>query len=95
LFNVDSLSIDNELEPKFLKKKRFRDNNENDLLNEYMENDKAENNGQENHKNRGRKPKNKECYKEHNRMTANNIIKKIKSEIFKYMILFINNIIGQ
>ena len=38
--------------------------------------------------------KKKECYKEHNRMTANNIIKKIKSEIFKYMILFINNIIG-
>ena len=27
--------------------------------------------------------KKKECYKEHNRMTANNIIKKIKSEIFK------------
>ena len=59
MFDVDSLLIDSELEPKFLKKKRFRDDNENDLLNEYMENDKVENNGQENHKNRGRKPKKK------------------------------------
>jgi len=95
LFDVDSFLIDSKLESKFLKKKRLRDDNdnENDFLNEFKENEKAENNGQEDRQKRGRKPAKKECYKEHDKMAADNIIKKIKAEFFKYMVLFINNII--
>ena len=95
LFDVDSFLIDSKLESKFLKKKRLRDDNdnENDFLNEFKENEKAENNGQEDRQKRGRKPAKKECYKEHDKMEADNIIKKIKAEFFKYMVLFINNII--
>jgi hypothetical protein len=90
--DVNSMFIkDEKLESKFLNKKRLKDDNEDKFLNEFMENEKNE---QDNHKKRGRKPKNKECYKEHDRMAADNIIKKIKAEFFKYMILFINNIIG-
>ena len=95
LFDVDSFLIDSKLESKFLKKKRLRDDNdnENDFLNEFKENEKAENNGQEDRQKRGRKPGKKEYYKEHDKMAADNIIKKIKAEFFKYMVLFINNII--
>ena len=86
---------DEKLESKFLNKKRSRDDNsEENFLNELMENDKVEKNEQENRKKRGRKPKNKNNYKEHDRMAADNTVKKIKAEFFKYMILFINNIIG-
>ena len=57
LFEVNNMFIDKKLESKFLKKKRFRDDNEDNFLNEFMENEKIENNEQENHKKRGRKSK--------------------------------------
>ena len=96
-FDINSMfTKDEKLESKFLNKKRSRDddNSEENFLNELMENDKVEKNEQENRKKRGRKPKNKNNYKEHDRMAADNTVKKIKAEFFKYMILFINNIIG-
>ena len=95
-FDINSMfTKDEKLESKFLNKKRSRDDNsEENFLNELMENDKVEKNEQENRKKRGRKPKNKNNYKEHDRMAADNTVKKIKAEFFKYMILFINNIIG-
>ena len=57
LFDVNNMFIDKKLESTFLKKKRFRDDNEDNFLNEFMENEKIENNEQENHKKRGRKSK--------------------------------------
>ena len=95
-FDINSMfTKDEKLESKFLNKKRSRDDNsEENFLNELMENDKVEKNEQENRIKRGRKPKNKNSYKEHDRMAADNTVKKIKAEFFKYMILFINNIIG-
>jgi len=94
-FDADSMLIkDEKFESQFLNKKRFRDDNEDNFYNEFMENEKVENNGQVNRKKRGRKSENKNVYKEHNKMTGDNIIKKIKAEFFKYMILFINNIIA-
>jgi hypothetical protein len=93
--DVDSMFIKIEkLESKFLNKKRHSDDNESNFLNEFMENEKNKSNEQKNYKKRGRKPINKEGIKEHDRMAADNIIKKIKTEFFKYMILFINNIIS-
>jgi hypothetical protein len=94
LFDVNNMFIDKKLESKFINKKRFRDINEDNFLNEFMENEKIENNEQEGHKKRGRKPKKIKGYKVHDKMTSDNIIKKIKAEFFKYMVLFINNIIG-
>ena len=95
LFDTNKMFIkDEKFELQFLKKKRFRDDKEDNFLNEFMENEKVENNGQENRKKRGRKTINKKGYKEHDRMAADNIIKKIKTEFFKYIVLFINNIIS-
>ena len=48
-----------------------------------MKNEKIENNEQERHKKRGRKPKKIKGYKVHYKMTSDNIIKKIKAEFFK------------
>jgi hypothetical protein len=93
-FDINSLFIDKKLESKFINKKRFIDINEDNFLNEFMENEKIENNEQESHKKRGRKPKKIKGYKVHDKMTSDNIIKKIKNDFFKYMVLFINNIIG-
>ena len=93
LFDVNNMFIDKKLESTFLKKKRFRDDNEDNFF-EFMENEKIENNEQESLKKRGRKSKRIKGYKVHDKMTSDNIIKKIKTEFFKYMILFINNIIG-
>jgi len=86
--------IDRKLESKFINKKRFRDDNEDNFLNEFMENEKIENNEQESHKKRGRKSKKIKGYKVHDKVTSEKIINKIKTEFFKYMILFINKIIG-
>ena len=94
LFDVNNMFIDKKLESQFINKKRFRDINEDNFLNEFMENEKIENNKQESHKKRGRKPEKIKGYKVHDKMTSDNIIKKIKDEFFKYMVLFINNIIG-
>ena len=92
LFDANNMFFkDEKLESTFLNKKRFRDDNEDNFLNESMENEKVKKNKRKNHKKRGRKPENKECYKEHDRMIADNITKKIKAEFFKYMVLFINN----
>ena len=94
-FDVDIMFIkDDKIESQFLNKKRFREDNEDNFYNEFIENENIENNGQLNRKKRGRKSEKKNVYKEHNKMTGDNIIKKIKAEFFKYMILFINNIIG-
>jgi len=40
-------------------------------------------------------PKIKKVIKKHDRMTTDNIIKKIKAEFLKFMILFINNVIAK
>ena len=94
--DVDSMFTKVEkLESKFLNKKRHSDDNEYNFLNEFMENKKNKSNEQKNYNKRGRKSKNNISYKEHDRMAADNIIKKIKTEFFKYMILFINNIISR
>jgi hypothetical protein len=93
--DVDSMFTKVEkLESKFLNKKRHSDDNEYNCLNELMENEKNKSNEQKNYNKRGRKPKNKISYKEHDKLASDNIIKKIKTEFFKYIVLFINNIIS-
>ena len=93
--DVDSMFTKVEkLESKFLNKKRHSDDNEYHCLNELMENEKNKSNEQKNYNKRGRKPKNKISYKEHDKLASDNIIKKIKTEFFKYIVLFINNIIS-
>ena len=93
--DVDSMFTKVEkLESKFLNKKRHSDGNEYNCLNELMENEKNKSNEQKNYNKRGRKPKNKISYKEHDKLASDNIIKKIKTEFFKYIVLFINNIIS-
>jgi hypothetical protein len=83
-----------KLESKFLNKKRHSDDNEYNCLNELLENEKNKSNEQKNYNKRGRKPKNIISYKEHDKFASDNIIKKIKTEFFKYIVLFINNIIS-
>ena len=93
--DVDSMFTKVEkLESKFLNKKRHSDNNEYNCLNELLENEKNKSNEQKNYNKRGRKPKNIISYKEHDKLASDNIIKKIKTEFFKYIVLFINNIIS-
>ena len=50
LFDANNMFIDRKLESKFINKKRFRDDNEDNFLNEFMENEKIENNEQESYK---------------------------------------------
>ena len=45
-------------------------------------------------KKRGRKPKNEEGQRKHNKSSPDNIIKKIKANLFKYCKLFLNNVLS-
>ena len=46
-------------------------------------------------KKRGRKPKNEGGQGKHNKMSSDNIIKKIKGKLFKYCFLFLNNVLSE
>jgi len=90
---VNKKFIKNEqLEELYLNKKRYRDYTDDEYINGFLKNENIQNCEQPNKIKRGRKPKNEDG-EEHNRMTSDNIIKKIKAEIFKYLTQFLNNII--
>ena len=93
-FDVNNIFIkDEKLEEPYLNKKRKRDSDFIDSdLNKMFEKEKLQNYGQENKTKRGRKAKDGFGWV-HGRMSPDNIIKKIKAEFFKYMILFLNAII--
>ena len=93
-FDVDNIFIrDERLESLYLSKKRFRDYTEDDYIKGFLLNEDIQNFEQGNKNKRGRTPK-VEGREEHNRMTPDNIIKKIKASIFKYLTQFLNNIIN-
>ena len=94
IFDVNQVFIKNEkLEEPYLNKKRRRDSNfENCDLYEIFGNEKLYNSGQENKLKRGRKPKDLEGWGGHDRMSSDNIIKKIKAKFFNYMTTFLNKI---
>ena len=94
-FDANNILIkDEKLEKPYLNKKRLRDSDGNDSnLYEVHEKKKLQYYGQENRIKRGRKPKDGEGWG-HDKMSPDNIIKKIKAEFFKYMALFLNKIIN-
>ena len=93
-FDINNMFIkDEQIEAPFLNKKRYRDYIDNDYIKGFLENENNENCEKENKKRRGRVPK-IESMEKHNRMTSDNIIKKVKAEIFKYLTKFLNNIIN-
>ena len=93
LFDVNNLFIrDEQLEALYLNKKRLRDYSYDDYINGFLGNENNENYQQGDKKKRGRVSR-IEGKEEHNRMTSDNIIKKIKNKFFKYMAQFLNNII--
>jgi len=93
-FDINNMFIkDEQIEAPFLNKKRYRDYIDNDYIKGFLENENNENCEKENKKRRGRVPK-IESMEKHNRMTSDNIIKKVKAEIFKYLTQFLNNIIN-
>lgn len=98
MFNVDNVFIkDKKLEEPYLNKKRLRDDNDIDYYNynyNYEESERDKYISQRNKPKRGRKSNNEESSGDHNRMCADNIIKKIKAEFFKYMVIFLNKIIS-
>ena len=94
VFDANNLFIrDKNLEELYLNKKRFRDYTDDDFIKGFWENEINQNFQQGDKKKRGRIPK-VEGKEEHNRMTPDNIIKKIKAEFFKYLTLFLNNVIN-
>lgn len=96
-FNFDANYIfinDEKLEEPFLNKKRNRDFDFSDSdLYEMIEKEKLLYSEKENKIKRGRKPKDGESWGGHDRMSPDNIIKKIKSILFGGMVEFINNIL--
>ena len=94
LFNINNIFIkDEQVEGQYLSKKRDRDYQDDDYIKGFLDNHSNQNYELENNKKLGRRAKN-EGEGKHNRMASDNIIKKIKAEIFKYMTLFLNNIIN-
>jgi hypothetical protein len=93
-FDANNIFIkDEKLEKPYLNKKRLRDSDCNDSdLYEVLEKENIQYYEQENRIKRGRKPKDGEGWG-HDKMSADNIIKKLKAEFFKYMTLFLNKII--
>lgn len=78
-----------DIENKLLKRKR-KDQDNFDNSDEYV--DKI----YENKKKRGRKPKENDEYREeHNKMSCDNIVKKIKSKLFKRILHFLNKILNK
>jgi hypothetical protein len=96
-FDIDNIFIkDKKSEEPYLNKKRFRENDDED--NYYYDCIESEENKsclQPNKVKRGRKPNNQDGRTGHNRMSPDNIIKKVKAELFRYMTLFLNNIINK
>lgn len=97
IFDVNQKFIkDEKLEEPYLNKKRSRDSNFEDCdLYEIFGNEKLYNSGQENKLRRGRKPKDLEGWGGHDRMSSDNIIKKLKAEFFNYMTTFLNKIANE
>ena len=94
LFDINNIFIqDEQVEGQYLSKKRDRDYQDDDYIKGFLDNHSNQNYELENNKKLGRRAKN-EGEGKHNRMASDNIIKKIKAEIFKYMTLFLNNIIN-
>jgi hypothetical protein len=94
LFDINNIFIkDEQIEAQYLTKKRFRDDADDDYINGFFENKNTQICEQENKKKRGRTPK-IEGGRQHGRKDSDNIIKKIKAEIFNYLTLFLNNVIN-
>jgi hypothetical protein len=98
-FDIDNIFIkDKKSEEPYLNKKRLREVDDIDLDNyydDYIESDNNKSCLQPNKVKRGRKPINENCRAGHDRMSPDNIIKKVKAELFNYMTLFLNNIINK
>ena len=95
-FDIDNIFIkDKKSEEPYLNKKRLRedDDMDNDYY-DYIESEKNKSCFQPNQAKRGRKSNNEDGRVGHNRMSPDNIIKKVKAELFKYMTSFLNNIIN-
>ena len=95
-FQFDSNNIfikDEQVEDQYLGKKTSREISDDDYINGFFDNESYQNYEQGNKKKLGRKLKN-EGGGEHGRMASDNIIKKIKALIFKYVTIFLNNIIN-
>ena len=95
-FDIDNIFIkDKKSEEPYLNKKRLRedDDMDNDYY-DYIESEKNKSCFQPNQVKRGRKSNNEYGRVGHNRMSPDNIIKKVKAELFKYMTSFLNNIIN-
>ena len=93
-FDFNNIFIKDELvEDQYLRKKTYREYTDDDYINGFLDNESNQNYEQGNKNRRGRKPKN-EGGIEHNRMASDNIIKKIKAQIFKYLTIFLNNVIN-
>ena len=105
IFEPNKKKFKFKIEEKFLKKtaikeslinkKRLRDLKE-EVDNFYLEVENKEENPERSGNKRGRLPiENNEIIAPHNRMSEDNIIKKIKAEFFKYLITFVNNILNK
>ena len=91
----------NEIKNKFIKSSEIAEAEENIKLNKKRKRRCNGNNKKiikdivvEIAKKRGRKPTSKNKREEHNKMSSDNIIKKIKAYIFKYPIKFLNNFLS-
>jgi len=86
---------DVQIDEPFLNKKRNREFTVNNDT--YDSKDNSNNNQfeMETIKKRGRKPKNEIGERKHNRKSGDNIIKKVKSKLFKFCNYFINNILKE
>ena len=77
-----------EAEDKLCKRKRKREDKDNNcIINEYTQEEKRTK--------RGRKTKINENREEHNKMSSDNIIKKVKSKLFFYLFQFLNKMLGK
>ena len=86
---------DVQIDETFLNKKRSREFAViNDFYDDMDNNNKNQIKGEKKIK-RGRKLKAEEGERKHNKKSADNIIKKVKSKLFKFCILFLNNIIKE
>ena len=96
--NFEKNKLIENLECKLCKKKRKREKEEKEKVcsDELKEEKKEDSNIQISIKSkRGRKSINNINRIEHNKMSSDNIIKKIKGKIFQYLVIFMNNILGR
>ena len=84
--NIKKNKFIDKLECKLCNKKRKRDNEEKKYK------DSKENEKKENRIKRGRKGDINLNREVHNKMSSDNIIKKIKGKIIQYLVIFMNNI---